>query len=87
MKIVTVLYLALATSLLPASLAYSAERSCSDELKACYQRCAGPYGYTGKTLALCKKKGCDVMFTKSCMKTGIWKVTKQNRIVTGLKKK
>ena len=64
----------------------AAERTCSDEQKACQMRCVSPYGFKGARLQNCIKSGCGKAF-RMCLKSGTWVNNRQSTVLTGLIKK
>lgn len=76
----------LATLLAGATLAHAASTTCSEELKACRDRCGGAHKFTGAKLTSCVDNACPAAWG-ICMHSGFWTVTSTNKKIGPLQKK
>ncbi len=71
---------------LSATLVHAASGTCSEELKACRDRCAGAHKFTGAKLTSCMDQACPGAWG-ICMHSGYWTITSTNKKVGPLQKK
>jgi hypothetical protein len=82
----TLWLLGLSSLLLSGSLVHAASGTCSDELKACRDRCTGAHKFTGAKLTSCMDQACPGAWG-ICMHSGFWTITSTNKKVGPLQKK
>jgi len=82
----TLWLLALSAHLGSATLVHAASATCSEELKACRDRCAGAHKFTGAKLTSCIEQACPGAWG-ICMHSGYWTITSTNKKIGPLQKK
>jgi len=69
-----------------ATLVHAASATCSEELKACRDRCTTAHKFTGAKLTSCADQACPGAWG-ICMHSGYWTVTSTNKKIGPLQKK
>ena len=82
----TLWWLAVSVLLGSATLVHAASATCSEELKACRDRCAGAHKFTGAKLTSCIDQACPGAWG-ICMHSGYWTITSTNKKMGPLQKK
>jgi hypothetical protein len=78
--------LALSVLLGSATLVHAASATCSDEPKACRDRCTGAHKFTGAKLTSCMDQACPGAWG-ICMHSGYWTIGSTNKKIGPLQKK
>jgi hypothetical protein len=68
------------------TLVHAASATCSEELKACKERCAGAHKLTGAKLTSCIDQACPGAWG-ICMHSGYWTIASTNKKIGPLQKK
>lgn len=78
--------LGLSTLVGNATLVHAASATCSEELRACRERCTGAHKFTGAKLTSCVDQACPAAWG-ICMHSGYWTIASTNKKVGPLQKK
>jgi len=82
----TLWLLAVSALLGSATLVHAASATCSEELKACRDRCTGAHKFTGAKLTSCMDQACPGAWG-ICMHSGYWTIVSTNKKMGPLQKK
>jgi hypothetical protein len=69
-----------------ATLVHAASGTCSEELKACQDRCTNTHKFTGAKLTSCVDQACPGAWG-ICMHSGYWTIATTNKKIGPLQKK